>query len=192
MINKKIFALLLFVTAVSMCAGSFFEVLMVGTGKEQLMEFLSASFTLDNPFGFFPLLINSLKSNYKIYLFLLISPVLPLLVITYPFICISKGLSVGFSSTMLIETFGIGGILHIITTIMPHNVMQMLIFCVLSTASIQMAMDFFKFYFQKNQRKRNKSALQISIRHFLVIFAVSFVILFISCLIEAFLKQFLL
>ena len=70
MINKKIFALLLFITAVSMCAGSFFEVLMVGAGKDHLMEFLSANFTLDNPFGFFPLLTNSLKSNYKIYLFL--------------------------------------------------------------------------------------------------------------------------
>ena len=40
MINRKIFALLLFITAVSMCAGSFFEVLMVGTGKDQLIEFL--------------------------------------------------------------------------------------------------------------------------------------------------------
>ena len=192
MINKKIFALLLFITAVSMCAGSFFEVLMIGAGKDQLMEFLSASFTLDNPFGFFPLLINSLKSNFKIYLFLFITPILPLLLIIYPFICISKGLAVGFSSTMLIETFGISGIPYIITTIMPHSIMQILIFCLLSAVSIQMAIDFLKFYFQKNQRKRNKSALQISIRHYLAIFAISFIMLFISCLIEAFLKQFLL
>ena len=47
-INKKLFWIYLFIFAVGLCAGSFFEVSMTGAGKDQLMDALSGFFTDGN------------------------------------------------------------------------------------------------------------------------------------------------
>ena len=47
-INKKLFWIYLFIFAVGLCAGSFFEVYMTGAGKDQLMDALSGFFTDGN------------------------------------------------------------------------------------------------------------------------------------------------
>lgn len=191
MINKKIFHLLLFITAIAMCTGAFFEVLMEGTGKEELMNMLSSNFSIENTFGFISILKTSFYSQFKMWLVLFLCPIIPILIFLCPSICIIKGLSIGFSSTMLIETFGIKGVLYILITIMPHSLIQLPVFCLLSTASIEMSRYFLNLYINKNH-KRNKNALQSAARHYLTIFGCSLVILFISSLIEACLKQFLL
>ena len=50
-INKKLFWIYLFIFAVGLCAGSFFEVSMTGAGKDQLMDALSGFFTDGNNFS---------------------------------------------------------------------------------------------------------------------------------------------
>ncbi len=192
MINKKIFFPLMLITAISMCAGAFFEVFMEGVGKEELMELLSSHFSVDQSFGFISILKNSFLSQIKTWFILFMCPIIPILALICPFICITKGLSVGFSSTMLVETFGFKGAFYILTTIMPQNLIQIPIFCLLSTLSIQMSVLVFNYYVYKTNRKRNKNALQIAVRHYLTIFAYSLAIMLASSLIEAFLKQFLL
>lgn len=192
MINKKVFLVFLFITAISMCAGAFFEVFMEGIGKEQLMDLLSSNFSEDQSFGFIPLLKSSFFAVIKPWAFLLISPLIPLLAVTYPMICIIKGFSVGFSSTMLIEAFGTKGIFYIISTIMPQNVLQLPIFCLLSVVSMRMASIILRLYINIIKKRRNKSALQPVVRHYLFTFSITFLLLSISCLVEACLKQFLL
>ena len=44
-INKKLVLIFLFLTAVGICTGAFFEVFMKGEGKQQLMEMMSSFFS---------------------------------------------------------------------------------------------------------------------------------------------------
>ena len=190
--NKKIVFTLLFITAVSMVSGSFFEVYMSGLGKEQLMETLSLHFSSNNSDGGFELFTASFFKVFKIWVYMFLCPIIPVLAIFCPFICIFRGFSVGFSSTMLIEAFGIKGTLYILSTIAPHNIIQLPLFCILSSCSLKMSLKTTKFYLQKNSRIRNKNVLQNDARHYLTMYLLSLLILLISCLIEAFLKQVLL
>lgn len=43
-INKKLTLIFLFLMAVGICTGSFFEVFMKGEGKQQLMDMMSGFF----------------------------------------------------------------------------------------------------------------------------------------------------
>ena len=190
--NKKIVFILLFITAVSMVSGSFFEVHMSGLGKEQLMETLSLHFSANNSEGFWALFTASFFKILKIWGYMLLCPIIPVLALFCPFICVFRGFSVGFSSTMLIEAFGMKGALYILSTITPHNIIQLPLFCILSSYTLKMSVKITKIYLQKNNRIRNKNALQNDARHYLTIYLLSLLILLISCLIEAFLKQVLL
>jgi len=192
MINKKLFFILLFLCSVALCAGSFFEVYMEGAGKEQLKDLLSSFLSENNNISFLRLFLENAKSWFLIWIILLSCPILPLLAVYGPIICIIKGLSVGFSATMIVESFGLKGIWYILISIVPQNIIQLPITCLLSALSIKMSILFLKFYTQRKGRKKNKNALLTATRHYLIIFIVSFLILLISCLIEAFLKQFVL
>ena len=192
MIDKKLICFLLFLTSIALCAGSFFEVYMEGVGKNQLMDLLTSQVTEQNTSSFITSMFNSFVPNIKLYCFLFICPILPFLAILCPCICIFKGLSIGFSSTMLIEIFGAKGVLYILTTIMPHNIILLPLICVLSSISIKSSLVVTKFYLNIGKRSRNKNALQNSVRHYLTIYIIAFIITFISCLIQVCLKQFLL
>ena len=190
--NKKIVLVLLFITAVSMVSGSFFEVYMSGLGKDQLIETLSLLFSNKSTDGFLSLFIASFFDIFKIWVYMLLCPIIPVLALFCPFICVFRGFSVGFSSTMLIEAFGIKGALYILSTITPHSIIQLPLFCILSSYSLKMSLKIAKLYLQKSNRNRNKNVLQNDARHYLTIYILSLLILTISCLIEAFLKQVLL
>lgn len=192
MLNKKTFCLLLLITAISMCTGAFFEVLIEGSGKNELMKLLLSNFSSENTSNFLTIFKTSIYSQFKSWLILFLCPIIPILIFLCPFVCITKGLSIGFSSTMLVETFGLKGALYILITIMPHSIIQLPLFCFLSSASLEMSILIFKVYTNKNNRNRNINALQKSARHYLTIFGCSLIILFLTSLVEAFLKQFLL
>lgn len=192
MINRRYFILLIFLSAVGLCTGSFFEVFMEGDGKIQLMDLLSSFFQESNHKSFYTLFASSAKSWFIIWGFLLLCPILPPLAILCPLLCVIKGLSVGFSATMLIETFGIKGCWYILISILPQNIIQIPTLCLLSTLSASMAIIVFKLYVQKRNRKKNKNALQMYAKHYIVINVFALALILVSCLIEAFLKQFLL
>ncbi len=192
MINKNVLYFLFFVTAISICTGSFFEVAMNGTGKDELMSILSTEITEENDISFFINLQKSFLPLLKIWAFLLLCPLIPPIALICPFICIFKGLSVGFASTMLIEIFGTKGTLYILSTIMPHSILQLPLICILSSLSIKYSIYIAKYYFETNNRKKNKNVLQNSARHYLTIFLSSLIIFLISSLIEVCLRQFLL
>lgn len=192
MIDKKLICFLLFLTSIALCAGSFFEVSMEGIGKNQLMDLLTNQVTEQNTSSFITSMFNSFVPNIKLYCFLFLCPILPFLSILCPCICIFKGLSIGFSSTMLIEIFGAKGVIYILTTIMPHNIIQLPLICILSSLSMKASLTVANFYLYRGKRSRNKNALQNSVRHYLTIYVFALIFTFISCLIQVCLKQFLL
>ena len=176
-INKKIALAMFFIFAVGLCSGAFFEIYMKGEGKTQLMDILSGLVSGSTGQSFISTFWNSFRTWIAMLLITFIVPFLPPRAILCPFFPILKGLTLGFSATMLIETFGVKGTWYIISTILPQNLIQIPILCVLIGLSMSGA---------------NKKALRKSTRPYLTCYGVAVCLILISCLLEAFLTQFLL
>ena len=176
--NNKITLFLFFLLAVGICSGAFFEVYMEGAGKTQLMDFLSSLFAGNNGQNFFHSFFDSLKIWTVMLLIPFLSPFLPPLALLCPFLPFIKGITLGFSATMLVETFGIKGSWYIISTILPQNLLQIPVLCFLISMSMAMC------------SKTNRKALHIDARQYYLSYSVGALLILISCLLEAFLMQF--
>ena len=192
MSKNILFYCLLILSFIAFCAGAFYETNIEGSGKTQLMELLSSYYVSENIPSLIQLFLSRIKSTFLTWFFLLICPLVPLFAIMSPLFLISKGFSLGFSATMIIENFGYSGTLYIISSILPQGTLQLPILCLLTIFSLELSVYFLKFYTQASQRKKNKKVLLISARHYILIFILGFIGLTISCLIEVFLTQFLL
>ena len=176
-VNKKITWVMLFIFAVGLCSGAFFEIYMKGGGKTQLMDLLSGLVSGDSGQSFFSTFWNSLKMWLIMLAIAFFVPYAPPLAVVCPFFPMLKGLTLGFSATMLVETFGVKGSWYIISTIRPQNLLQIPILCVLIGISMSGA---------------TKKALRSNARLYFTYYGAGTGLIFISCLLEAFLMQFLL
>ena len=93
-----------------------------------------------------------------------------------------RGLSFGFSAAMTLEVTGIRGILYIITTLLPQNLIQLPVYCALTALSLQAGAVRIK---RAAGRKRN--AMQLDAKRYSLIFLTGLGIITLSCLLEAFL-----
>lgn len=184
-VNKKITLTLLFILAVGVCTGAFFEVYMQGEGKEQLMEMLSGFFSGGSTQSFHIAFFNCIKIWLIIALILFLCPVFPPLAVMCPVIPLLKGLALGFSATMLVETFKVKGVWYIVSTMLPHGLIQIPALCVLAALSLQGAFLTSKYFLSKRRRSANKNALQNYARQYLICYGITMVFIIISCLIEA-------
>ncbi len=187
-INKKLVLIFLFLTAVGICTGAFFEVFMKGEGKQQLMEMMSSFFSAKDSQNGFAAFSSSFKTWLIITVVLFFCPVLPPLVLLCPIIPLAKGLTLGFSATMLIETFGTKGVWYIITTMIPQNILQIPVMCFLAALSFEGTYIGCKSLSIKKRRKINKNALQNYARQYLIIYCMGIVLIIVSCILEAFLS----
>jgi len=176
-VNKKVTLIMLFIFAVGLCSGAFFEIYMKGEGKTQLMDMLLGLFSGDLGQSFFSTFWNSFRTWIIMLLIAFAVPFVPPLVAACPLLPMIKGLTLGFSSTMLIETFGVKGAWYIISTILPQNLLQIPVLCILIGFSMSSV---------------TKKALRSDARAYITYYGAGTVLIFISCLLEAFLMQFLL
>ena len=102
-VNKKIALAMFFIFAVGLCSGAFFEIYMKGEGKTQLMDILSGLVSGSTGQSFISTFWNSFRTWIAMLLITFIVPFLPPLAILCPFFPILKGLTLGFSATMLIN-----------------------------------------------------------------------------------------
>lgn len=178
--NDKVFFSLLFILGIGISCGAFFEVYMEGAGKEQLMQILSLFFNNGASSGFF----SSLAKNLFNWLLMLLIPFaviyLPPLVFFCPFIPFIKGLSLGFSATMLVEVFGLKGGFYIAATLLPQNIIQIPVLCYLIALSIISA------------RSKNRKALHQDARQYYINYFIGCIFIIISCLLESVLMQLIL
>lgn len=190
-LNYRLLAVLLFALGVSICAGSFFEVFMSGSGKQQMENILGSLLNGENDnlssltsFGscFVGIFIKNLLVLLLAYLspaFLITMPVLP------SFILI-RGLSLGFSAAMTLEVAGIKGILYILTALLPQNLIQLPVYCILAALSVQAGIVRIKQLSGRSGRKRN-AMHQDDAKRYSYIFLAGLVIITVSCILEAFL-----
>lgn len=174
-INKKITFAMLFIFAVGICSGAFFEIYMKGEGKTQLMDLLSGLFSGTFKQGFFSTFWNSFRTWVVMLLIAFLVPFFPPFTAICPFLPMIKGLTLGFSATMLVEAFGVKGTWYIISTILPQNLIQVPLLCILIGLSTS---------------KATKKALRSGTRTYLLYYGFGAALILISCLLEAFLMQF--
>ena len=191
--DKKIFIILLFITATGLCTGAFFEVFMSGEGKDQLISILENFFqnSRGSNLTFLESFCQSFKRNF-IFLFLyFLSPLLIVLLPLDGLYLFCKGLFTGFSATMLIEAFGIKGVYYTALTLLPSGILHTVLFSFLGTLSIQEGIQVIQaFRCRRGVRGRNnKNALQLFAGQYFKYYLAGLGILTVSCLLEAFFLQ---
>ncbi len=192
--NQRIIIILLFLAAVGICAGAFFEVYMSGEGKQQLTDILGGilnSTDEGNSASLGECFINSLKSNILFLIAAYISPVIFITLPILPLFIMLKGISIGFSSAMTLEVIGIKGIAYLFIAVMPQNLIQIPVLCFLASMSLQAgAINGKAAIFPGNTgARRKRKALHFDARRYSYIYIIGAALIIISCLLEAFLLQ---
>ena len=153
--DKKFFLGLLFLSAVGITTGCFFELFLTGSGKDQLMDVLSLFFRQDQTDR--PIFLSTLQNIRSGAFFLLpafFSPILPFLLPVNLAMLFFRGLFLGFTCCMLLETFGTEGFLYMTVTLIPIQLLYLLLFCCLLSCSAE------KFRTPGLRRKGTKKALR--------------------------------
>ena len=198
-INYKIFWVFLFIIAVGICTGSFFETGMTDGSKSGFFDALSSFFhaagagSTESENFFSENFLSALGTFLPVLLIGYGSAFLPILLPLIPLYIFTRGMSVGFSAAAILETFGLKGIGYILTTLMPPHFIQLPVFCFLGILSLQNGIATLSYLFSSRRRsaasRSSKKALQSDIRKYSVFYAAGGTLIVISCLLQAFLLQ---
>ena len=198
-INYKIFGVFLFIIAVGICTGSFFETGMTDGSKSGFFDALISFFHAAEAGGtesenfFSENFLSALGSFLPVLLIGYVSAFLPILLPLIPRYIFTRGMSVGFSAAAILETFGLKGIGYILTMLMPPHFIQLPVFCFLGILSFQTGLVTLSYLFSSRRRsaasRSAKKALQSDIRKYSVSYAAGGALIVISCLLQAFLLQ---
>lgn len=188
-LNCRLLAVLLFALAVSICAGSFFEVFMTGEGKVHIENMLGSLLSSDssenqNLSAFSGCFIKIFVKNMLVLLLAYLSPAILITMPVLPSFMLLRGMAFGFSAAMTLDVAGLKGIFYILTVLMPQNLIQFPVYCILSVLSVQACVMRIK---QISGRKRN--AKQWDARRYSFIFLLGAGIVTLSCLLEALLMN---
>ena len=183
--NKKVFFLLLFLTAIGMTTGCFFELLLSGSGKEELMSLLG-SFLGSNKGSSAPAehIFSKIAAGAAFVLPAFLLPLLPWLMPFHLIYLFGRGFFLGFSSAMVLETFGARGLFYIAVTLIPAQLLQFLLFAFLLCCSLQ------EYQHLRHRKKSIRKAPQIfAAGPYLYTYAAGLGILILICLFQSALLQ---
>ena len=131
--------------------------------------------------------INSLKVNYFYFLLLIILSLSIIGIILNPFILYIKSVIIGFTTGIMINIYGYGGILLGIFSIFPHQIINLVIYMVISYYGMLLSIKLFRLIFFKEQFNI------VSFRKkYIKIILLGIIILLISSIYEIFLGDFIL
>ena len=137
------FFIFLFLLAVGIASGSFFEVFLYGSGKDSLAETLNIFLTTPQEMlKVFPhFLCQICLKTITIAVLLLTVPFIPPLMLCFPLIIFVKGFSLGFTVSMTFETLGLAGIRQIALTMFFGKLIQLPLLCLLCAYAAETAMQ---------------------------------------------------
>lgn len=203
--DKRLFFVLLFMAATGFATGVFFEINLSGTGKDQLMELLSEYFSAGNSIsdaegsGFTDSFLQNMKGGLLFWLVCFLSPVLLILLPVMILFLFLRGLFLGFSAAMVMETFGLSGTEYLLAVIVPSGLLQVFLFAFLMTISLHEGMAVIQVHFPARIRLhfrslrtssiKNRKALLFTAGPYLNFYMAGLAVLTLSCLLQAFLLQ---
>lgn len=187
-INEKLVLALLFICAVCISAGAFFEVHMTGAGKENLQTILTGFFTSESAAADFKsCFFNSLKYRLPAVFASFFAPFIFITMPVLPIYIAIQSIALGFAAAMTLEAAGLLGMIYVGLYLMPQNLVLLPALAVLAAAAVQAGCSCFSFRFLR--RKQKRKALQFNAGHYLKIYLIGSCAVIISCLLEAFLLQ---
>lgn len=135
------FFIFLFLLAVGIASGSFFEVFLYGSGKDSLAETLNIFLTTPQEMlKVFPHFLRQIcLKTITIAVLLLTVPFIPPLMLCFPLIIFVKGFSLGFTVSMTFETLGLAGIRQIALTVFFGKLIQLPLLCLLCAYAAETA-----------------------------------------------------
>lgn len=135
------FFIFLFMLAVGIASGSFFEVFLYGSGKDSLAETLNIFLTTPQEMlKVFPHFLRQIcLKTITIAVLLLTVPFIPPLMLCFPLIIFVKGFSLGFTVSMTFETLGLAGIRQIALTLFFGKLIQLPLLCLLCAYAAETA-----------------------------------------------------
>lgn len=152
------FFIFLFLLAVGIASGSFFEVFLYGSGKDSLAETLNLFLTTPQEMlKVFPHFLRQIcLKTITIAVLLLTVPFIPTLILCFPPLIFAKGFSLGFTVSMTFETLGLAGIRQIAFTLLFGKLIQLPLLCLLCAYAAETAMQWNTNYKVRKIRIRNK------------------------------------
>ena len=137
------FFIFLFMLAVGIASGSFFEVFLYGSGKDSLAETLNIFLTTPQEMlKVFPHFLRQIcLKTITIAVLLLTVPFIPPLMLCFPLIIFVKGFSLGFTVSMTFVTLGLAGIRQIALTLFFGKLIQLPLLCLLCAYAAETAMQ---------------------------------------------------
>ena len=200
--EKKTFLLLLFLAAIGLTTGCFFELYLSGEGKDQLIHQLADYFGSDGTdFSYWQSFWQNLRRCLPFFCLCFLSPLLPVLCPVDLTLIFLRGFFLGFTCSMVIETFSIKGIFYASITLVPWAVMQIMLFAELLTFSFIQAGDMF-YPFKLRHRHASsgptvkkywsagiRKALQLAAGPYLFHYTAAMIFLILIGLLQSFLLQ---
>ncbi len=179
-------ALFFFILGIS--AGVFTELMMTSTEKESVISYLDKYFLLTNPkdLAFTEIFANSAGHNLGLLFIMLLSG---LTAIGFPVALaalVYKGMALGFSAALLIESLSFKGIAIIFTSMVPQNLIIIPAMILAGVAALNVA-----FHTISNRKFGIKKSLAESSSSYLFVNAILAVAILIGCFIESFLSPLL-
>lgn len=137
------FFIFLFLLAVGIASGSFFEVFLYGSGKASLAETLNIFLTTPQEMlNVFPYFLHQIcLKAIIIAVLLLVVPFVPPLLLCFPPLIFAKGFSLGFTASMTFETLGLAGIRQIALTLFFGKLIQLPLLCLLFAYAAETALQ---------------------------------------------------
>ncbi len=183
-INKNLFVFLVVIVAVGVAAGSVFVTILNSDDKVMVSEYLNSFLTSlnGNNLNYSGTLINTLifTVGMALLIWLLgISIIGFILILLFLFI---KAFSLGFSIASIIINFNFKGVLIALAYVVPHHVINMMIYLLISSYALVLSYKLISSF----SKKKNFDFKNIFNRY-LFILLFSIIILFISVLYEVYL-----
>ena len=187
--DKKYVLFSLILVILGIITGSLFIVILNSTDKNLVIEYISAF--VDNinngSINNLDLLKNAIISNYIVVFILLIVGFTSFLFPINVLVLFYKSFIIGFSLSAFILTYGIKGTLLSIFYILPHLLINILIFCLLTAFTLKISISMIKCVI-----KRKDVNMRQYFNKYLSIIIVSIIIITLTGLYEAYIAPYLL
>jgi stage II sporulation protein M len=182
------FAAALFFFLLGISAGVFTELMLTSTEKEGIISYLDKYFLLTNPsdFPFSEIFMKSAGNNLGLLFIIILAGITA---IGFPVVLaalIYKGMALGFSAALLIDSMSFKGVAIVFTSMIPQNLIIIPAVLLAGVAALNIA-----FHTISNRRFGIKKSLAESSGSYLFINAILAAVILAGCFIESFLSPLL-
>lgn len=182
------FAAALFFFLLGISAGIFTELMMTSVEKEGMISYLDQYFLLSSPndLAFSEIFMKSAGNNLGLLVIMILSGITAIGFPVALAALIYKGMALGFSAALLIDSMSFKGVAIVFTSMIPQNLIIIPAIIIAGVAALNLA-----FHTISNRRFGIKKSLAESSGSYLFINVILAAVILVGCFIESFLSPLL-